>query len=407
MKRHKGHLALLTGLGLSALLISTSTLFGADFTNVTEVSPPDPISGQFYGLSVAIDGNIAVVGAPVAFLWWLGPGPTNGTAYVYLKTDAGWTLQQELAASDASAGDEFGYAVAIAGNTIVVGAPRRSADGKFGAVYVFKQSATGTNWTQQAILTSSTPQPFGMSVALRGGTLVAGGLEARLSTGGNSDSGMAFVFVRSSDTWTETGNLMSTNVSEDNRYGTSVDVRGNTVVVGQAIPFGSAPESVYVFSRQGTNWSEDTQLTSTNGSTTFGQAVSLDGATLAVGDPNTSAAFIYEHAGASWQLVQTLAGDPGADFGAALSLTENSLLIGAWRATVNGITSGAAYLYGLDENTGNWTLDQTLTPADGQNFDIFGQAVALSDTSTSGIVGAPRHTPSGSPQSGAAYIYDP
>src|ERR1041385_4977272 len=122
MKKNK-HLALLKSLSLAALLIGTSPVFGAGFTNVTEVSPPDPVDGQFYGLSVAISDNIAVVGAPVSFLWWLGSGPTNGAAYVYAKTDAGWVLQQKLVASDSVPGDEFGYAIAMAGDTIVVGAP--------------------------------------------------------------------------------------------------------------------------------------------------------------------------------------------------------------------------------------------------------------------------------------------
>jgi hypothetical protein len=133
--------------------------------------------------------------------------------------------------------------------------------------------------------------------------------------------------------------------------------------------------------------------------------VSLNGASLAVGDPASSAVFLYEHAGTNWQLVQTLTGDPGANFGSGVAQTANALLIGAWRATVNGITSGAAYLYGFDEETGSWTLNQTLAPADGQQFDIFGQVVGLS--STSAIVGAPRHPTSGIFQSGAAYIYDP
>jgi hypothetical protein len=403
MKKPKRHLALLKSLGLAALLIGTSPVLGAGFTNVTEISAPDPVDGQFYGLSVVINGNIAVVGAPVSFLWWLSSGPTPGAAYVYVKTDVGWTLQQELVASDSGPGNQFGYAVAMAGDTIVVGAPRRTADGKTGAVYVFKQS--GSNWTQQAILTSSTPRPFGLSVALRGGTLVVGGLEDSLSQGGTSDSGLAFVFVRSGDNWSEQGNLMRNGVPDHNRYGTSVDIKGNTVVVGTATPFGSGPESVYIFSRRGSTWSEDTQLTSTNNSSTFGQSVSLNGATLSVGDPSTSAVFLYEHAGANWQPVQTLTGDSGSQFGSGVAQTENSILVGAWRATVNGVTSGAAYLYGLDEETGNWSLNQTLAPADGQTFDIFGQAVGLSGTSA--IVGAPRHTPSGSPQSGAVYIYDP
>jgi FG-GAP repeat len=86
-------------------------------------------------------------------------------------------------------------------------------------------------------------------------------------------------------------------------------------------------------------------------------------------------------------------------------LRESSLLIGARSATENGVQSGAAYLYGLDEDSGTWTLDQTLAPTDGQATDNYGAAVSLS--STAAIIGAPRHFHSPNPQSGGAYIYEP
>jgi len=138
--------------------------------------------------------EIAVVGAPVGFNWFNQPSSIDGAAYVYVKTNGGWVFQQKLEASDGNAqstgfGNQFGFAVAVAGNTIAVGAPTRRNAGNFGAVYIFKRSDTGTDWTEQAIVTSSTPRPFGMSVALQGGTMVAGALEDHLSGGGTSDTG--------------------------------------------------------------------------------------------------------------------------------------------------------------------------------------------------------------------------
>jgi FG-GAP repeat protein len=183
-----------------------------------------------------------------------------------------------------------------------------------------------------------------------------------------------------------------------NRFGVAVDIRGNTVVVVAAEnPSGAGP--VYVFSHQGTTWTQDTKLSP------GGHSVSLWGASLVVGNAFASTVSIYEHVGPNWQLLQTLVDSPGTQFGGAVDQRGDSLLIGARSTTVGGTRSGVAYLYGFDEETGQWALNQTLSPADGQNGDLFGLAVSLSGTAA--IIGSPRHFHSPNPQSGAAYIYEP
>jgi hypothetical protein len=377
---------LLKRLTMLALLTIAQPLFAAaPYTQVTEVFPPDPAAAHLFGLAAAISDDVAVVGTPLTL---------SGAAYVYVKTDTGWVFQQKLVASDAASqdprvpGNQFGWALAVAGDTIVVGAPRRViGDGKNGAVYVFKRSETGT-WTEQAIITSRTPRPFGQSVALQGGTLVVGALEDR-SGPGSVDSGLAFVFKRSGDEWIEEASLMTSD-NPGNRWGVSVDIRGNTAVVAAADdPSGSGP--VYVFSRQGATWTQDTKLSAS------AHSVSLWGASLAVGA--TGAVSIYEHVGPNWQLRQTLPVGSGEQF---VALREDRLLIGEHRAAG---AVGVAYLYGFDEETGQWTLNQTLSPADGQTGDFYGVAVGLSGTAA--IIGSPRHFHSPNPQSGAAYIYEP
>jgi hypothetical protein len=234
MKLYK---SLFKGLILSTALATAPVLFAAtSFTQVSEVFPSPPSDGQFFGEATAINGDVAVVGAPDGFDPFFVYG--TGAAYVYVKSDTGWVFQQKLVASDGpgSGGFEFGFAVDIAGNTMAVGAPGRKADGKTGAVYIFTRPDPAGPWTEQAIITSSTPRPFGMSVALRGGTLIAGALEDRVSNGGPSDTGMAFVFVRSGGEWIEQGNLISEDIPDHYRYGVSVGIRGNTVVVGVEIP---------------------------------------------------------------------------------------------------------------------------------------------------------------------------
>ena len=402
----KMHSCLFKGLILTTALAAAPALFAAtSFTQVTEVFPPDPSDGQFFGRATTINDDVAVMGAPDGFDPFALGG--DGAAYVFAKSGTGWVFQQKLVASDSNGSNhfEFGFAVDLAGNTMAVGAPGRRVGGKFGAVYIFTRPDPASPWTEQAIITSSTPRPFGQSVALRGGTLVVGALEDRLQ-GGTSDSGIAFVFVRSGGEWIEQGNLMSEDIPPHNRYGISVGIKGNTVVVGVEAPqTPTEPSAVYVFSRQGTTWTQETKLSSVNNSTTFGHSVSLSGGSLVVGDLNSSTASIYEHVGHDWQLTQTVVGDPGTEFGLSVAQREDSLLIGARRATVNGVQSGAAYLYGLDGETGMWTLTQTLSPADGQTFDSYGGSVSLG--STSAIVGAYRHSQPSGPVSGAAYVYLP
>jgi hypothetical protein len=405
------NITLLKRIAMTALLTTALPIFAAaPYTRVSEVAPPDPINGQWFGRAVAINDDVAVVGAPVNFDWFNGRPPFDGAAYVYVKSNASWVLQQKLMASDANAetsglGNQFGFAVAVAGNTIVVGAPSRRIGGKTGAVYVFERSDTATAWTEQAIITASTTRPLGMSVALRGGRVVAGALEDRQAFGAPADSGLAFVFQRSGDQWIEEANLITSDVPDRNRYGASVDIRGNTVVVGAHDMFGAVPGAVYVFTRQGSTWTQETKLSADNNSATFGVSVSLWGTSLAVGDWSASTVSIYERLSQNWQLQQTLAGASGSQFGAAVAQRGDRLLIGAPRTTVGGVVTGAAYLYGFDDATSTWTLNQTLEPSDGQTFDLYGTAVGLSGTA--GIIGSPRHAHSGNLQSGGAYIYEP
>src|SRR5437868_15434996 len=99
----KKYLTLFVQIGLTALLTTALPLFGAaTYTQVSEVTPPDP-NGQWFGRAVAINEDIAVVGAPVNFDWFNGRPPFDGAAYVYVKTNATWVLQQKLVASDGNA----------------------------------------------------------------------------------------------------------------------------------------------------------------------------------------------------------------------------------------------------------------------------------------------------------------
>ena len=217
--------------------------------------------------------------------------PGSGAAYVYVRTAGTWVQQAYLKASNTEAGDAFGEAVAISGNTIVVGAEGEAsgfpgvngnqADESIpgsGAAYVFERS--GSTWTQQAYLKASNPgiyDQFGFSVAISGNTIVVGApSESSLDTGIDGDqlddsggsAGAAYVFVRSGSNWSQQAYVKASNTGEDDGFGFSVAISGDTFVAG-ALDEESAATGVngdgsdntavasgaaYVYHRFGSRW---------------------------------------------------------------------------------------------------------------------------------------------------------
>jgi hypothetical protein len=141
---------------------------------------------------------------------------------------ASWTEQQKLVASDGAAGDHFGFSVALSGDTALIGA--NQDDSRRGAAYVFVRS--GTTWTEQQKLVASNRSEndgFGASVAISGDTALVG------ASGDNSGAflgGSAHVFVRSGATWTEQQELVASDSSTGDAFGTTVSLSGDTALFG-------------------------------------------------------------------------------------------------------------------------------------------------------------------------------
>src|SRR5439155_580953 len=144
-----------------------------------------------------------------------------------------WTQEAKLTASDGAAGDNFGYSVAMDGDTAVVGSRSDDTPGgqNAGSAYVFVR--TGTIWTQQAKLTASDGAAFdlfGQSVAVSGNTDVVGA--SADDTPAGDDAGSAYVFVRTGTTWTQRVHLLATDGAATDEFGVSVAVSGDTALVG-------------------------------------------------------------------------------------------------------------------------------------------------------------------------------
>jgi len=211
---------------------------------------------------------------------------------VFTRTGATWTQQAKLVPADGTAGDYFGFAVAVDADTVVVGAPDVDDDGRanIGAAYVFTRA--GGTWAQQARLTATDARAgakLGISVALDGDTVVAG---ASSDFTAGLDAGAAYVFTRAGATWSQQATLLASDADKSDFFGHAVAINANTVVVGAYADDdkGSGSGSVYVFTRTGTTWSQQGKLVAPDGraSEQLGRAVALERGTVVAGAPGAS-----------------------------------------------------------------------------------------------------------------------
>ena len=374
----------------------------------------DPLgqAGAGFGLSASVSGDTAVVAAPYEDT---AAGVDAGAAYVFVRSGTAWTPQQRLVASDGAAGDEFGQAVSVSGDTAVVGAwlGDTPGGGNAGAAYVFVRS--GTTWTEQQKLVASDGAAsdfFGISASISGDTVVVGAYAA--DTPGGADAGAAYVFVRSGTTWTEQQKLVASDGAANDRFGYSVSVSTDTAVVGadrDDTAGGGDAGSAYVFVRSGTTWTEQQKLLASDGAAGdfFGHAVSLSGDTVVAGSytaaADAGAAYVFVRSGTVWTEQQKLLASDGAAndlFGVSVSLSADTAVIGAYLDdTPGGTDTGSAYVFVRSGTV--WTEQQKLVASDGAASDFFGQAVAVfGDTVVAGAYAD--DTPAGA-DAGSAYMF--
>ena len=336
------------------------------FTQAKKLTAATGVAARSFGAAIAVDGNTLVVGAPNETSL-NGATVLSGAAYVFVFDNGRWEQQARLGAADGSNFDTFGSAVAVQGDTAVIGSQgSRNAAGEAarGAVYIFVR--TGTTWTQQAKLTvpgdTSFTQLFGNNVSLDNNTLVTG------ATGEGFGQGAGYIFTRSGTTWTQQARL----TGESGNFGAASAIRGDTAIIG-------APSrgAAYVFTRTGTNWTQQTRLTAADTplANNFGRSIAYDGNTVLIGanlapqggSLNHGAAYVFTGSGANWtQQAKLVAPDgrPDDSFGFSVALSGDTALIGARFANLGAnANQGAAYVF---TRTGTaWTQQTKLTVPDG------------------------------------------
>ena len=381
-----------------------------------------------FGQSLAVSGDTIAVGASGedSNATGINGNQANnsavdaGAVYIFVRNGGVWSQQAYLKASNTGAGDNFGLALALSGDTLVVGAPSEDSSStgvngnqnnetasNSGAAYVFVRNA-GV-WSQQAYLKASNAggfngDNFGHSVSISADTIAVGAWsEDSNATGVNGDqnnntaidSGAAYVFVRNAGVWSQQAYLKASNTGNDDYFGWAVAVSGDSLVVGaysedsnatgingvQSNNLAGGSGAVYAFRRNAGLWSQEAYIKASNSEANdqFGRNLALSGDILVV---------------------------------ASRAEDSNAIGIDGNQANNLSVQSGATYV--LRRSGGVWSQIAYLKASNAESFDQFGWAVGASGelvvstavfeaSNASGVNGDQFNN---SLASGAAYLFD-
>jgi hypothetical protein len=383
---------------------SLTSMFGG-WSEKQKINIPDGAT-NYFGCDVAIDGDIAFIGAP-------GEDNFNGSVYVYTRTGATWTEQQKLTPSNPGVNDGFGVRIALQGDTALIGASDEISQDGPGAVYVFTR--TGTTWTEQQILTPLVGDPFDVfcTPALDGDTAIVG---AQFDDDMEVDAGALYVFTYTDSTWTQQAKLYAADAAAGEWFGFEVSLDGDTALTSTYDPGNDTvtPGAAYVFTRTDSTWTQQAKLvgSDTIPGDSFGYDVALYGDTAIVGAPNddevglySGSAFVFTRTGTTWTQQAKLLHSNGTQYdwlGCSVSLEGDAALIGAADEEEGSVEArGVAYVFTRSGTT--WTEQQRLISSDGHRYDYFGWPVYL-DGDTA-FIGAYVRPYGQGPNTGSVYVF--
>ena len=355
---------------------------------LAELKGSDTLAGDAVGVSVAISGTTAVVGAP-------GSAKDAGRAYVFNETGAHWNEVAELEGSDTVAADYFGYSVAISGTTAVVSAPGFAKNA--GRTYIFARTATG--WKQAAELKGSDTVAgdyFGDSLAISGATALIG------ADGHTKSAGRAYVFTSTAAGWKQVAELKGSDTVANDGFGYAVAIFGTTAIVG-APDHATDAGRVYLFTNTAAGWRQSAELkgSDTVADNGFGVSVAISGMTAIAGAPGFSKAagraYVFAKTGGAWKQATELKGlDTVAsdEFGYTVAISNTTAVAGA-----PGFSKAAGRAYVFTNTATGWKQAGELKGSDTVAADYFGYSVAISGTTA--VVGADGHAKS----AGRAYVF--
>ena len=374
----------------------------------------DSTADDELGTTLAMSGDYAIVGVPRRD----DIGKNSGAAYIFVRQGTQWVEQMKLTPLDAKAGDYFGISVAIAGNTAIVGAYRANnpvADA--GSAYVFERR--GNLWVQMTVLTAPDASRFGnfgFSVGTDGNTAIVGAIR---DDEAGENAGAAYIFIRDPSGWIFQKKLIGNNTEANDNFGYAVDVDGDFAIV--ASPNNGNTGAAYIYKREeGRFWQQKRNRTrirmipiDPDGATSFGVSVDISGETAVigarggiVGEETVGAAYIFtENEPPFWnQHTKLVASDrvKGDQLGVAVAISGNEVITGAPYHSAGGPSSGAAYIFEQKEG-GGWVENIKLSDGETASEDQFGISVAIHGNLA--ISGAQQNDDI-APNAGAAYIFE-
>ncbi len=327
---------------------------GTNWVQTAKLLADDGTADDNFGWSVAISGDLAIIGAR-------GDNFGSGSAYIFRNDGSTWNQEAKLLPTTPAVNDWYGGAVAIDGEVAVVGA---NSDDDYaidaGSAYVYRYN--GNNWIMESRLyanDASTGDRFGVDVSIDGDVVVIGAY-------GDSDlgpwSGSAYVFRYDNMTWAQEDKLLADDGSQYDEFGRTTAVYGDVAVISgyRHDHMGVATGSAYVYRFNGTDWDQEVELLASDGAVDdmFGIAVSVFGNLAVIGafhdDDHGSlsgSAYIFWFDGTDWSELQKITADDagaGDRFGVSVAITGRIGVIGAFMDTDNGSESGSAYLFDVD-----------------------------------------------------------
>ena len=303
-----------------------------------------------FGSDVAVSGDAALIGA-AGHIFATGPG----SAYVFRYNGTAWSQEQQLVPSDGQIQDFFGNAVSLNGNVALIGAIYSDDNGpSSGAAYVFRYD--GTTWIEEQKLLASDGELvdlFGASVAVSRDVAVVGAI---WDDDNGDRSGSAYVFRYDGATWTQEAKLLASDGDVDDHFGSRVAVDGNRVLVGVLSDddFGESSGSAYVFRNEDQTWIQEQKLLPSDPQDLdrFGSSVWVNGQMIVVGasgnDPG-GAAYVFRLEGSWFEDEKLVAPDAGFNdhLGSSVAAVPGAVLIGAPRDNIVLDDEGSAYVFGI------------------------------------------------------------
>jgi len=394
--------------------------YSIDINETQSKTSSDGMEDDYFGYSVATDGYYTIIGAygvdTAGF-------DEQGAAYIFYKDGNDWVQQATLVADDGYDEDYFGWSVDISGGYAIIGAKlaNSATSTNCGAAYIFTKRFGA--WTQQARLEGDDDynSQFGYSVSIDGDNAVVG--EIYYDTPLLSNKGRVYIFTRSISTWSQLQELEASDGTGDDRFGSSVSIDGDYLIVGAkgenivdliSLDAGAA----YIFKYDGSSWIQQDKITASvrKEDAEFGTCVSISGNYVIIGAPlenigttvDQGAAYIFERNGTNWYQQEILTDTDGSyndEFGISVSIDGDFAIVGSHQDDVgsNG-RQGSAFIYQKNERN-SWNQFAHLFQKSGREEDYFGKSVSIS--ANTAVVGAPeRNGASGHGDQGFVCFFD-